>query len=69
MHKLFNSRDVKILSKIVKFINIVNYKVCTIYVYNLLSYLDIGGTRGESYCHCTVNATIGASRIRAYGPS
>ena len=52
LHKLFNSRDVKILSKLVKFIN--NYyhcKVCIMYMYayNLLSYLERGGQKIK-YC-------------------
>ena len=43
MHKLFNSRDVKILLKLVKFINIINAKFA--HLQNVLSYLERGGQK------------------------
>ena len=44
MHKLFDSRDVKILHNVQ-------------YVYNLLSYLERGGQQIK-YCHCHCHAAI-----------
>ena len=46
MHKLFNSRDVKILLKLVKFINIIN-AVCIMYIYRIYSHTLRGGQKSN----------------------